>query len=71
MKSHKSFATSAAPGANKTIQRAPLPCNTGDDDELKPEFNSIGYYAALLGRLNNQIETVEDVYKKSFVAARN
>ena len=48
----------------------PLPSNTGEDDELKPQFNSIGYYSALLNRLNDQIGTVEEVYKTSFHAAR-
>ena len=78
MKSQKSYTTiaaqsAAAPqmGGNRQVKGSSIPCNTGADDELAPQFNSIGYYASLLNRLNDQIETVEDVYKKSFVVARS
>ena len=52
---------------NRNVMPTSLPSNLyGDNLEQKPQFNSIGYYGDLLGRLNNQIETVEDVYKKTF-----
>ena len=46
-----------------------LPSNI-DDGAPKPQFNSIGFYGDLLERLDAQIGTVEDVYKKSFYAVR-
>ena len=53
-------------GQNKTIGIPTIPSNLDDDKELKPHFNSIGFYGDLLTRLDDQIKTVEDIYKNTF-----
>jgi hypothetical protein len=63
--------TIKAPGngpTNKTVVPPSLPSNIGEDIAQLPQFNSIGYYDNLLNRLDNQIKTVEEVYKHSFYA---
>ena len=54
---------------SSVIKAPPLPSNlAGENNE--PVFNSIGYYSSLMNRLDNQISTVENVYKQSFFAAQ-
>ena len=55
-------------GRNVTLPT--IPSNLGPDSDA-PEFNSIGYYGDLLGRLDSQIKTVEDVYKQTFMRVQH
>ena len=57
-------------GKNRNIMQPSIPSNLEDAD-LQAQFNSIGYYGDLLGRLDNQIKTTEDVYKNSFFAVQH
>ena len=50
----------------KNVKLPTIPSNVGDDFSTA-EFNSIGYYGDLLGRLDDQIKTVEGVYKHTFL----
>ena len=45
-----------------------IPSNLAGDEDMKPQFNSIGYYGDLLQRLDDQIKTVEKIYRNSFYA---
>ena len=47
-----------------------IPSNLEGDQTKKAQFNSIGYYGDLLSRLDDQIKTVEDVYKHSFYSVQ-
>ena len=73
-KSGKTATAVKAPGhgpTNRNVVPPSLPSNIGEDAFQSPQFNSIGYYGDLLGRLDNQIKTVEEVYKQSFYAVQH
>ena len=73
-KSGKTATAVRAPGngpTNRNVMPPSLPSNIGEDAAQLPQFNSIGYYDDLLGRLNFQIKTVEEVYKSSFYAVQH
>ena len=76
--SKKSFNTSQMSGKSgaqiggtnnsRAVHKPALPSNLGDESEMNPTFNSIGYYGDLLSRLEDQISSTENVYKSTFVA---
>ena len=69
--SGKSGAQIGVTAGSRAVHKPSIPSNLGDETELKPSFNSIGYYGDLLSRLDEQIESTESVYKNTFVAVQH
>ena len=68
--SGKSGAQIGGTSGSRAVHKPSIPSNLGDETEMKPTFNSIGYYGDLLSRLENQIESTENVYKNTFMTVQ-